>query len=191
MEGILEIEVLERDIDKIIPYERNPRKNDEAVDKVVLSLKEFGWQQPIVVDAEGVIVVGHTRWKAAKKLNYKTCPVIVASTLSPEQIKAYRIADNKSGEIATWDMDLLKMEVQDLIKADFDVELTGFDLEELELNDDVNYSDKNKEIDVDSYDDTMTMKFKFTEEQYLKVKEKLSEYSENLEQALLKVLQIA
>ena len=118
-------------IAKIKPYANNPRKNDSAVDKVAMSLKEYGWQQPIVVDGKGVIIVGHTRWKAAKKLNMDTCPVLVAEGLSTAQVKAYRIADNKTNEFAAWDDELLKLEIQDLVDLDFDIELTGFDVGEL------------------------------------------------------------
>ena len=84
-----------RAIDDIKPYEKNPRVNDAAVDSVARSLKEFGFRQPIVVDEHGVIVVGHTRWKAAQKLGLAKVPVHVAKDLTREQIKAYRIADNK------------------------------------------------------------------------------------------------
>jgi ParB-like chromosome segregation protein Spo0J len=115
------------DIDKLTPYARNPRKNDAAVDKVAASLKEFGWRQPIVVDSEGVIIAGHTRYKAARKLGMDKVPVHVADNLTPAQIKAYRIADNKVGELAEWDMELLALEIEDLKDVDYDVGLTGFD----------------------------------------------------------------
>jgi hypothetical protein len=114
-------------IDKLTPYARNPRKNDGAVDKVAASLKEFGWRQPIVVDANGVIIAGHTRYKAARKLDMDKVPVHVADGLTPAQIKAYRIADNKVGELAEWDMELLALEIEDLKDVDYDVGLTGFD----------------------------------------------------------------
>src|SRR3954463_1861532 len=96
-----------RPLDQIKPYPGNPRVNDGAVDAVVASLKEFGWRQPIVVDAAGVIVVGHTRYRAAQKLGLDSVPVHVATDLSPAQVRAYRIADNATGEIATWNVDLL------------------------------------------------------------------------------------
>lgn len=83
------------DIEKVKPYDKNPRKNDDAVEATANSIKEFGWQQPIVVDNDGVIIVGHTRLKAAKKLKLNTVPVTVASDLSEDQVKAYRLADNK------------------------------------------------------------------------------------------------
>ena len=118
-------------IEDIKPYEQNPRINDQAVDAVAASLKEFGWRQPIVVDGDGVIIVGHTRWKAAKKLGQTKVPVHVAKDLSPEQIKAYRIADNKTGDLAEWDMELLPIELNQLRDLGFDMDLVGFSDSEL------------------------------------------------------------
>lgn len=119
-------------IASITPYARNPRKNEGApVSKVKASLKEFGWQQPIVVDKEMVIVAGHTRYAAALELGMTEVPVHIADTLTPTQIKAYRIADNRTGQEATWDMELLNLEIQDLKELDFDLDLTGFDADEL------------------------------------------------------------
>ncbi|OQB78641.1 MAG: Modification methylase DpnIIB [Planctomycetes bacterium ADurb.Bin126] len=120
-----------RKIDDIRPYERNPRINDQAVDAVAASLKEFGFRQPIVIDADGVIIAGHTRWKAARKLGLAKVPVHVATDLSPEQVKAYRIADNKSGELAEWDLEILPIELAELRDGGFDMQLLAFDQEEL------------------------------------------------------------
>jgi ParB-like chromosome segregation protein Spo0J len=94
-------------IGQIRPYPGNPRQNDAAVDAVAASLKEFGFRQPIVVDADGVIIVGHTRYKAALKLGLKQVPVHVATDLTPAQARAYRIADNATNEIAGWNYELL------------------------------------------------------------------------------------
>ncbi len=116
-----------RPIDAVRPYEGNPRVNDQAVDAVAASLREFGFRQPIVVDGDGVIIVGHTRWKAAKKLGLAKVPVHVATDLSPEQTKAYRIADNQTASLAEWDFDLLPIELKDLRGADYDLSLLGFD----------------------------------------------------------------
>lgn len=102
-------------VDKIKPYINNPRKNDNAVKAVMESIKQFGFLQPIVVDKKNIIIVGHTRLKAAKKLGLKQVPVIVADKLTKEQIMAYRIADNSTGDLAVWDMDLLN---QELVKLD-------------------------------------------------------------------------
>jgi len=115
-----------RSIEAIRPYEGNPRLNDQAVDAVAKSLREFGFRQPIVVDGEGVIIVGHTRWKAAQKLGLKQVPVHVAKDLSPAQIKAYRIADNQTASIAEWNYDLLPVELRDLEGMNFDLSLLGF-----------------------------------------------------------------
>jgi len=120
-----------RPIDDIQPYEANPRINDDAVDAVAASLKEFGFRQPIVIDADGVIIVGHTRWKAAKKLGLAKVPVHIATDLPPEKVKAYRIADNQTATLAEWDMDLLPIELKDLQQAEYDLSLLGFDETEL------------------------------------------------------------
>jgi ParB-like chromosome segregation protein Spo0J len=120
-------------IDGPVGYARNARKIPQsAIDKVAASLKEFGWRQPIVVDEEGVIVVGHTRLQAAQKLGLAEVPVHVAVGLTATQIKAYRLADNRVHEEAEWDKELLALEIEDL-KSDenFDLTLTGFDLGEL------------------------------------------------------------
>ncbi|MCC7408387.1 MAG: ParB N-terminal domain-containing protein [Phycisphaeraceae bacterium] len=120
-----------RDIDQVKPYPGNPRSNDDAVDAVAASLREFGFRQPIVVDGEGVIIVGHTRWKAAKKLGLAKVPVHVATDLSEAQVKAYRIADNQTAAIADWDYELLPIELSALQEMNFDLGLLGFDQEEL------------------------------------------------------------
>jgi len=118
-------------IDGVKPYEANPRLNDQAVDAVAASLREFGFRQPIVIDEAGVIIVGHTRWKAAKKLGLAKVPVHVAKDLSPEQIKAYRIADNQTATLAEWNYELLPIELKDLQADGFNLDLLGFDQEEL------------------------------------------------------------
>ena len=114
------------------PYERNPRNNKEAVDYVANSIREFGFKNPIIVDKNNVIVAGHTRYLACKKLGIKEVPCIIADDLTDEQIKAFRLADNKVAEIATWDLDLLDEELNDLLN--FDMSDFGFDvdLEEFE-----------------------------------------------------------
>ena len=114
-------------IQNVKPYAKNPRKNDDGVDAVANSIKEFGWQQPIVVDKDNVIIVGHTRYKAAKKLGMKQVPVVVADELTDEQVKAYRLADNKTGELTGWDDDLLNDELDGIL--DIDMSDFGFDLE--------------------------------------------------------------
>ena len=106
-------------IGELIPYENNPRINDGAVEYVANSIKKFGFQVPIVIDKDNVIVAGHTRYKAAQALGLKEVPVVVADNLTPKQIKAFRLADNKTAEKASWDFEKLTDEIE------------GFDLEEL------------------------------------------------------------
>lgn len=108
------------------PYERNPRNNKEAVDYVANSIREFGFKNPIIVDKNNVIVAGHTRYLACKKLGIKEVPCVIADDLTDEQIKAFRLADNKVAEIATWDLDLLDEELNDLLN--FDMSDFGFDV---------------------------------------------------------------
>jgi len=125
------MKIVKRKINDIRPYEKNPRINDAAVDAVAASLKEFGWRQPIVVDGDGVIIVGHTRWKAAQKLGLEHVPVHVATDLTEAQIKAYRIADNQTATIAEWDYELLPLELADLQAMNFEMNLLGFAEDEL------------------------------------------------------------
>lgn len=114
-------------LSEIVPYARNPRINQDAVATVKASIKEFGWQQPIVVDEDNIIVVGHTRYLAAQQLGLNEAPVKYAEGLTPQQIKAYRIMDNKSNEKAAWDYELLNLEFGDLQEMNFNLDLTGFE----------------------------------------------------------------
>ena len=118
------MDVVNLKIKDLKPYEKNPRKNDGAVEYVANSIKEFGFKVPIVVDKDNVIVAGHTRYKAAKKLGLKEVPAIVADDLTDEQIKAFRLADNKVGEFAAWDTELLGEELSEIL--DIDMEDFGF-----------------------------------------------------------------
>ena len=126
MEDVLKMNIIEKNLKDIKPYEKNPRKNDNAVEYVANSIKEFGFQQPIVIDKDGVIVAGHTRYKASKKLGLEKVPCIIADDLSDEQIKAYRLADNKVGESAKWDEGLLGAELSEILNIN--MELFDFDL---------------------------------------------------------------
>ena len=119
------MDVIELGIDELIPYENNPRKNDAAVEKVALSISAFGFKVPIVIDQNNVIVTGHTRLKAAKKLGLKTVPCIKADDLTDEQIKAFRLADNKVSEFSEWDEEKLMKELEAL--GDIDMSLYGFE----------------------------------------------------------------
>jgi DNA modification methylase len=118
-------------IESIIPYDKNPRVNEPGVDAVAASISEFGFRQPIVVDEQGVIIVGHTRYKAALKLGMKEVPVHVAVGLSAAQAKAYRIADNQTASLSQWDDSLLPLELTELQGMNFDLSLTGFSADEL------------------------------------------------------------
>lgn len=122
------MEIQLKKLTEITPYEKNPRKNDEAVKYVAESIKQFGFKVPIVIDKDGIIVAGHTRYKAAKKLKLEEVPCIVADDLSDEQIKAFRLADNKVAEKAEWDFELLDIELEDIF--DIDMEVLGFEFEE-------------------------------------------------------------
>src|SRR5271166_2096525 len=125
------MQVVMRKLSEIREYEGNPRFNDEAVDAVAASIKEFGFRQPLVLDEQDMIIVGHTRFKAAKKLGLEEVPCHIAVGLSPAQAKAYRIADNQTATIASWDQDKLPLELMALQEAGFDLDLTGFSADEL------------------------------------------------------------
>ncbi len=125
----MEVEMIP--ISEIIPYEKNPRKNDKAVDVVAKSITEFGFKQPIVMDKNNVIVVGHTRFKAAQKIGMQEVPIVWADELTEAQVKAYRIMDNKSNEYSYWNYDILKQEILDLKNFKIDIGLTGFTEEEI------------------------------------------------------------
>lgn len=122
------LNIIEKQLIDIRPYSKNPRKNDGAVEYVANSIKEFGFKVPIVIDAYGVIVCGHTRYKAAQRLGLDVVPCVVADDLTPEQVKAFRLADNKTAEKAEWDFDLLGGELDALF--DFDMSEFGFDMDE-------------------------------------------------------------
>ncbi len=119
-------------IEELIPYTNNARHNEKAIDKVASSIKEFGFKVPIIIDGNNEIIAGHTRLLAAKKLGLKEVPTIMADDLTHEQVKAFRIADNKTSEYAEWNFELLAQEMEELKMADYDLSLTGFDLTEAE-----------------------------------------------------------
>lgn len=118
-------------IDRLIEYARNPRKNDHAVDQVAAAIREFGFRVPVVAKSDGTVVDGHLRLKAAKKLGLTEIPVVLADDMTDAQIKAFRLSVNKVAEFADWDVDLLKLEFAELNEMDFDLSLTGFDLDEI------------------------------------------------------------
>lgn len=139
-------------IDELKTYDNNPRNNDEAVGKVGYSILEFGFNVPIVLDADNVIVAGHTRLKAAEQLGYKKLPCVILDDLTDEQIRAYRIADNKVAEFSTWDSELLESELFELEGCDIDMSNFGFDeaLPSLEINDDFFYYDEENQKQKDN-----------------------------------------
>lgn len=118
------MEIIYKNIGDVFPYENNPRKNEKAVGPVAESLKEFGWQQPIVIDKDNVIVAGHTRWEAAQRLGLKQVPCVIADNLTPDQVRAYRLADNKTAEFAKWDPEAL---LEEYGKIKLDMTKFGFD----------------------------------------------------------------
>lgn len=145
------MQIIEKSIDELIPYAQNPRCNDEAVDAVASSIASFGFNVPCVIDSHNVLITGHTRLKAAKKLGLKTVPCICADSLTPAQVKAYRLADNKVSELASWDMSLLESELAQLDDLQFDMTPFGFDEISDELNDD---SDSDDAPEVSESEDT-------------------------------------
>ena len=141
-------------LDKLIPYINNPRNNENAIDKVASSIQEFGFKVPIVVDKDNVVINGHTRLLASKKLGLEEVPCIVADDLSEAQIKAFRIADNKVSEYSTWDMELLQIELEALCEMGIDMEITGFnEIECMEMLEDIMPNTDDYDVDIDDYDD--------------------------------------
>lgn len=126
----------------LIPYEKNPRRNDDAIDAVCESIKEFGFKVPLVISQDNVVITGHTRLKAAKKLGIKEVPCVIADDLSEAQIKAFRLVDNKTSELAEWDINLLDEEMGDLLEFNFTD--YGFDFDSLEEKED--YHEEQKKI---------------------------------------------
>lgn len=126
------MQIEEVNINELTPYSNNPRNNDSAVDAVAASIKEFGFKVPIIIDKDNVIVAGHTRLKAAQKIGLETVPCIKADDLTPEQLKAFRLADNKVSELASWDFDKLEEELTELDALDLDFNMSdfGFDVSE-------------------------------------------------------------
>ena len=139
--------VIEKRVKDLKPYEKNPRKNDDAVQYVANSIKEFGFRVPIVIDSDNTIVCGHTRWKAAKLLKMETVPCVIAADLTEEQIKEFRVADNKTSEKSGWDFALLDTELAEI--ETIDMTLLGFDEPE-QTEQKINVGG---ELDTDSFSD--------------------------------------
>lgn len=171
------MEIQQIKVKELKPYKRNPRKNDEAVFLVVESIKQFGFKNPIIIDKENNIVCGHTRYKAAKELKLEKVPCIVVDDLTEEQIKAFRLADNKVAEKSDWDFDLLNEELEDIF--DIDMSLFNFNVNEM-LDEDIF-----EEINDNNCADTMRFEHKLkidrqeivmTEEEYKKLIDKFNKY---------------
>lgn len=135
MADIENLRIVYKSVEDLTPYADNPRKNDKAVDAVAESIQAVGFKNPIITDADGVIIAGHTRLKAARKLGMKVVPVIVADDLTPEQAKLYRLADNKTAEAADWDDEKLNAELEELYKAGIDMSVFGFEPLTVEVGD--------------------------------------------------------
>lgn len=167
----------------LIPYEKNPRINDYAVKKVMESIKEFGFTNPILVDADMVIIAGHTRREASILAGLDQVPYIVKSDLTPEQVKAYRIADNKLAELATWDEDMLKEELFSLQEVDYPLEVMGFT--EIDLRNVFEEKPESKEKKAKEEKTTLPMlrfgsnSIRITDEELVMFSNRYNEYTES------------
>lgn len=174
------MQVFEMPIGSVEPYENNPRHNDNAVDAVAASISEFGWQQPIVIDKNGVIIAGHTRYKAALKLGYVKIPVVKADDLTDEQVRAFRLADNKTAELAEWDELVLAEELADIDGID----MSDFGFEEDEEAPSEEDLDK-KDIDISN---PITVKIVFKKKaDFKKIEQDLREYVDEIDGAAVVV----
>lgn len=167
------MQIKEIDIKDIHPYEKNPRRNDDAVDKVAESIEQFGFKVPIVIDKNNIIVAGHTRYKAAQKLGLEVVPCIIADDLTDQQVKAFRLADNKVSEFSEWDMDLLGDELDDI----FDIDMSAFGFDDIE--------DHYEDIDDEKNGDTTSFEHRLkcgkidvvlTQDEYEKLLERFNKY---------------
>lgn len=135
------MEIIYKSTKEIKPYENNPRNNNEAVEKVAVSITDYGFRVPIIIDSNNVIVAGHTRYKAALKIGCESVPCIVIDDLTPEQIKAYRLIDNKTAEYSSWNFEMLENELKSL-----DIDISEFEFpdlgETLDISDDDFYTDE-------------------------------------------------
>lgn len=163
-------------LDELIPYEKNPRKNDGAVKYVMESIREFGFKVPLVIDSNNVIVTGHTRFKAAKNLNLTEVPCIVADDLTEEQIKAFRLADNKVSEFSEWDMELLNFELDDLA---FDINMSDFGfVEDIEVDIPKESKEDADKVILQEYLKYADKKIPISEDEIMQLNEKLNSYQD-------------
>lgn len=176
--------IVEKRLNELKPYENNPRINDRAVKFVKNSIEEFGFKVPIVIDKNGVIVAGHTRYKASQELGLETVPCVVADDLTDEQVKAFRIADNKTAEKASWDLDALKTEMEELEEID------GIDMRDFGFGD-FEISALTEDMEAEGYDNELMDAFSEHSEDMLKKQRVIITYETEEEQLFLeKLLQV-
>ena len=186
------MQLINKNIEDLIQYANNARTHsDEQVLQIASSIKEFGFTNPVLLDEKDGVIAGHGRIMAAKLLKMDEVPTITLSGLSEAQIKAYIIADNKLALNSGWDEEMLKVELSELEELGYDMDLTGFEKFEIDelFGDEENitseeFGDKNKEVDVDNYDDEMILKFKLTFSEYEEANTKLREIANSPENAL-------
>ena len=165
------MEIIYKKVDELIPYEKNPRKNDKAVEYVANSIKEFGFKVPIVIDKNNVIVAGHTRLKASKKLRIKEVPCIIADDLDEEKIKAFRLADNKVSELAEWDSEKLKEELDELYNI-IDMNEFGFSVQIENIDDIIEEPEEEIAVELGEANNYVVLQF-YTEDEWEKAMEVL------------------
>lgn len=172
------MEIINKKADDLIPYINNPRNNDQAVDAVASSIKNFGFKVPVLIDSNDEIVNGHTRVKAAKKLGIEEIPTIIADDLTDEQIKAFRLADNKVGEIAEWDEDALAIELEELENLNMDMSQFGFETFDNDIDIDDLFLDDEEQLEKDNaiYLKWDNKKTEIEEETFQFLNDKLEQY---------------
>ena len=173
------MKIVNKGINTIKPYEHNPRNNDNAVDAVANSIKEFGFKVPIVIDKDGVIVAGHTRYKASQKLGLTEVPCIVADDLDEKQIQAFRIAENKTNDLAEWNDDMLADELKDIIG---DIDMTDFGFGDFEI------SMLTYDMEPEKFDDKIIEEYSQNSDDFLVSKRVILTYSTPEEEEYLKKL---
>ena len=184
------MKVEDKKVEDLIPYAMNSRTHDETqVAQIASSIKEFGFTNPILIDEDSGIIAGHGRILAAKKLGFAEVPCIVIGGLTKAQKKAYVIADNQLALNAGWDLEMLKLEIESLKELDFDIDLLGIDEGTTDLLDEGLIND-NQEIDLDDFEDVVEMKLKFSLDDFNLVSEKLRDYGETKEEAIMELLKL-
>lgn len=173
------MEIINKKIEELKPYENNPRNNENAIDYVANSIKEFGFKVPLVIDKDGVIVTGHTRYQACKKLGINEIPCIIADDLTDTQIKAFRIADNKTNDMAEWNDDLLSVELKEVLD---EIDMTDFGFGDFEL------SMLTEDMEPDGYDDDIIKEYSSGSEEFLANKRVIITYKTEEQTEFLKKL---